>query len=130
MRGASEPPVTSKGSRAAGLRPARMSTEAANPAAWAVARACRRPRPLVHHVDRADYCDVGTLLGAGGPRCQCVGETTGFRQSELSSLLARMTAKRAPPSSEPTKRTPRKPGLAGSESDSETGLIGRVSERR
>jgi len=55
---------------------------------------------------------------------------TGFRQSELSSLLARMTAKRAPPSSEPTKRTRRKPGLAGSESDSEPGLIGRVSERR
>jgi membrane protease YdiL (CAAX protease family) len=41
-----------------------------------------------------------------------------------------MTTKQAPPSFEPTKRTRRKPGLAGSESDSEPGLIGRVSERR
>ncbi len=55
---------------------------------------------------------------------------TGFRQSGLSSLLTRMTANRAPPSSEPTERTRRKPGLAGSGSDSEPGLIARVPERR
>ena len=34
------------------------------------------------------------------------------------------------PTSEPPRRTRRKPGLAGSESDSEPGLIERVSERR
>jgi membrane protease YdiL (CAAX protease family) len=41
-----------------------------------------------------------------------------------------MTAKRASPSSKPTKRARRKLGLARRESSSEPGLIGRVSERR
>jgi len=41
-----------------------------------------------------------------------------------------MTAKRASPSSEPTKRARRKPGIAARESGSGPGLIGRVSERR
>jgi membrane protease YdiL (CAAX protease family) len=41
-----------------------------------------------------------------------------------------MTADEASPSCEPTKRTRRKPGLAGSGSDSERGLVARFSERR
>jgi uncharacterized protein len=41
-----------------------------------------------------------------------------------------MTAKQAPPGFEPPKRKRRKPGLAGSGSDSEPGLIARVSQRR
>jgi membrane protease YdiL (CAAX protease family) len=41
-----------------------------------------------------------------------------------------MTARPVLPSSEPTKRTRRKPGLAKRSSDSEGGLIERVSERR
>jgi hypothetical protein len=71
-RGASERPGTSKGSRAARRRLARRSTEAADPAASAVARTRRRPRLLVHHVDRADRCDVGTLLGVHGFGVVCL----------------------------------------------------------